>query len=206
MKETSKAVFRRLFDARFVHTYFVGQGIDIGSGSDSLNQYTAKFPLVTSIKSWDVQDGDAVYMAGIRDETYNFVHSSHCLEHLSDPYKAFQNWLRICRSGGHIIVTIPDEDLYEQGHHPSLFTGEHLTTWTIGKKKSWSPNSINLIEFLSTFISQIEILKIELINNLYPYNSDLQDHTLNSLNESAIEFIVRKKTEKELKANGRYPG
>lgn len=205
MKETSKSTFRRLFDARFVHTYFVGQGIDIGSGSDPLSQYKEKFPLVTDIKSWDVNDGDAVYMAGIPDEAFEFVHSSHCLEHLKDPYKAFQNWLRICKPGGHIIVTIPDEDLYEQGHHPSLFTTEHITTWTIAKMKSWSPNSVSLIEFLYKFLSQIEILKIELVNNIYSYNSTLQDQTLHSLSESAIEFIVRKKTQKEIENNGRYP-
>ena len=206
MKETSKAVFRRLFDARFVHTYFVGLGIDIGSGGDPLSQYNQKFPLVLSVKSWDVKDGDAVYMAGIQDESYDFVHSSHCLEHLTDPYKAFQNWIRICKPGGHIIVTVPDEDLYEQGHSPSLFTTEHLTTWTIGKKKSWSPNSINLIEFFAHFVHEVEILKIELVNHVYPYNSIIQDHTLYSLNESAIEFVVRKKTEQEKINNGRYPG
>lgn len=205
MKETSKAVFRRLFDARFVHTYFVGQGIDIGSGSDSLAQYKEKFPLVTDIRSWDVTDGDAVYMAGIPDNSLDFVHSSHCLEHLTDPYKSFQNWIRICKPGGHLIITIPDEDLYEQGRHPSLFTSEHITTWTIGKNQSWSPTSINLLEFLFKFLSKIEILKIELINHVYNYDSDLQDHTLHSLNESAIEFIVRKKTQKEIENNGRYP-
>lgn len=206
MKETSKAVFRRLFDARFVHTYFVGQGIDIGSGSDSLNQYVQKFPLITSIRSWDLPDGDAVYMAGIPDESMDFVHSSHCLEHLTDPYKAFQNWLRICKPSGHLIVTIPDEDLYEQGRSPSVFTTEHRTTWTIGKNHSWSPTSVNLIEFLYKFLSQIEIVKIELINNIYSYNSEVQDQTLHSLSESAIEFIVRKRTDQEIEKRGRYPG
>lgn len=204
MKETSKSVFRRLFDSRFVHTYFVGNGIDIGAGNDSLAQYTEKFPLVTSVRSWDSQDGDAVYMSGIIDNTFDFIHSSHCLEHLSNPQLAFTNWLRICRPGGHLIITVPDEDLYEQGQSPSAFTNEHITTWTIFKKQSWSSTSINVFEFLAQFSPKIEILKIELIDHNYSRQSRLTDQTLHSLSESAIEIILRKQTDIDIAKRGRY--
>jgi SAM-dependent methyltransferase len=90
-------------------------------------------------------------METIEDDTYDFVHSSHCLEHLYDPYESFENWIRICKPGGHIITTIPDEDLYEQGVWPSNHNPDHKTSWTILKNESWSPNSISLIEFLYQF-------------------------------------------------------
>lgn len=205
MKETSKSVFRRLFDSRFAHTYFVGDGIDIGAGSDSLSQHTEKFPLITSVRSWDVHDGDAVHMNGLADNSFNFVHSSHCLEHLSDPLKAFQNWIRICRPGGYLIITVPDEDLYEQGRSPSIFSNEHLTTWTTYKKQSWSRTSVNVFEFLAYYVPSIEILKVELIDHNYSRRAGVTDQTLHSLSESAIEFIVRKQTDIDIEKRGRYP-
>lgn len=36
MYETSKSVFAKLKDNRYVTRYLVGEGIDLGSGSDSL--------------------------------------------------------------------------------------------------------------------------------------------------------------------------
>ena len=43
--------------------------------------------------------------------------------------------------GGHLIVTVPDEDLYEQGHFPSDYNRDHKWTFTIHKPKSWSERS-----------------------------------------------------------------
>jgi SAM-dependent methyltransferase len=204
MNETSKSLIRRLQDVRYANTYFRGDGIDIGCGPDPLTKYQLQFPLMTSVKEWDIADGDAQLMTTAQDSSYDFVHSSHCLEHLLDPYEAFENWLRICKPGGHIITTIPDEDLYEQGVFPSTFNGDHKTTWTILKHESWSGGSINLIEFLYQF-KNIEVLKIELINAAYLYNQPRFDQTYHHISESAIEFIVRKRPDNELVQKGRYP-
>ena len=133
MKETSKALIRRLQDTRYASTYFKGEGIDIGAGDDPIAKYAQQFPLMTGVKIWDQPDGDAQMMAGVADNTYDFVHSSHCLEHMRDPYETFDNWLRICKPGGHIIPTIPDEDLYEQGVWPSTHNPDHKMSWAILK-------------------------------------------------------------------------
>ena len=205
MRETSKALIRRLHDVRFVNTYFVGNGIDIGSGPDPITKFSQQFPLIDDIKVWDMPDGDAQQMEGVQDNTYDFVHSSHCLEHLNDPYEAFENWIRICKPGGHIITTIPDEDLYEQGEFPSTFNGDHKTSWTILKESTWSSNSINVIEFLYQYKDQIEVLKIELINQAFSYDVERFDQTYHGISECAIEFIVRKRTTEELQRKGRLP-
>jgi SAM-dependent methyltransferase len=205
MNETSKALIRRLHDIRYVNTYFTGAGIDIGAGGDGLTKYRQQFPFITEIKEWDRADGDAQFMEGVADNTYNFIHSSHCLEHINDPYEAFEHWIRICKPGGHIITTIPEEDLYEQGVYPSTFNGGHITTWTIMKEESWSPVSINLLEFLYQFKAQIEIKKIELLNASYIYDVTRFDQTYDHISECAIEFIVRKRTELEITRKGRYP-
>ena len=205
MNETSKALIRRLQDVRFANTYFVGDGIDIGAGMDPITKYSQQFPLMTSVKEWDLSDGDAQLMANAADNSYNFVHSSHCLEHMYDPYEAFDNWLRICKPGGHIITTIPDEDLYEQGQWPSTFNGDHKTSWTIIKNESWSPVSINLLEFLYQYKDKVEVLKVELINGAFIYDTQRFDQTYHSISECAIEFVVRKRTQLEIDNKGRLP-
>jgi len=205
MQETSKAIIRRLQDARYVNTYFRGIGIDIGAGDDSLEKYFQQFPLMSEVRAWDLPDGDAQKMENVEDNTFDFVHSSHCLEHMRDPYEAFTNWIRICKPGGHIVITIPDEDLYEQGVWPSNFNGDHKITWTIAKQKSWSPVSINVVEFLHNYAINIEILKIELINSAFMYNVARIDQTSSSISECAIEFIVRKRLQQEIIVGGRLP-
>lgn len=131
--QTGKSISRRLYDPRFLNRYFVGNGIDIGSGGDCLYDYRQHFPLMAYVKSWDIEDGDAHHMKGIKDSYYDFVHSSHCLEHMLDPFIALENWIRICRSGGHIVLLVPDEDLYEQGVWPSNFNPDHKFSFTINK-------------------------------------------------------------------------
>jgi SAM-dependent methyltransferase len=205
MDETSKALIRRLHDVRYANTYFKGNGIDIGAGNDSLGKYRQQFPLIDQVKAWDIPDGDAQLMASVGDETYDFVHSSHCLEHMVNPFEAYKNWIRICKPGGYIITTIPDEDLYEQGIFPSTFNHDHKSTWTILKEKSWSPASINVVEFLYPFRNQLEVLKIELVNASFNYGEQRYDQTLYGISECAIEFVVRKRPDTELGKKGRYP-
>ena len=191
--ETSKQMLRRSSDRRFATRWFVGTGIDIGSGPDPLSNLADFLPLLKSVRPWDLEDGDAMLMAGVPDDSFDFVHSSHCLEHLVDPFIALQNWLRICRPGGHLIVTVPDEDLYEQGVWPSTFNEDHKWTFTILKSRSWSPRSINVLAMLERFADQIEILKVEKLDSGFVYGRPRQDQTLNGLAESSIEVVVKKK-------------
>jgi SAM-dependent methyltransferase len=111
---------------------------------------------------------------------------------MRDPREAMTNWIRICKPGGYIVVTVPEEDLYEQGRWPSEFNNDHKTTWTIAKETSWSPVSYSVVPFLYSYLSQIEIIKIQLIDHNYHYDQVGIDQTRGAA-ESAIEFIVRKK-------------
>ncbi|MBT8518729.1 class I SAM-dependent methyltransferase [Polynucleobacter paneuropaeus] len=198
MYETSKSIFQRLKDNRYVTRYFVGEGIDIGAGSDSLGMYQEFFPLMKSCRAWDIDDGDAQFMPGVSDASYDFINSSHCLEHLNDVSIALDNWLRVLKPGGHLVCIVPDEDLYEQGIFPSTFNSDHKCTFTIHKKNSWSTKSVNILELLSSTNYAIEIKKIELLDATYRFSmapplSDRIDQTTNVLGEAAIEFIVQKK-------------
>jgi SAM-dependent methyltransferase len=198
MHESSKSIFGKIRDSRYATRYIVGDGIDIGAGPDSLEQYHELFPLMTSCRSWDIPDGDAELMGGIRDASFDFVHSSHCLEHMRNPSVALDNWLRILKPGGHVICLIPDEDLYEQGVFPSTFNADHKHTFTIYKRNSWSQQSVNITDLLSGVKHPIAIKKIELLDATFRYH--LKDHlkiprydqTLTPIGECAIEFVIKK--------------
>jgi SAM-dependent methyltransferase len=205
MYEASKAVMRRLYDSRFATRYFVGSGIDIGCGPDPISQYSEQFPLMESCRSWDMPYGDAQYLESVDDNTFDFVHSSHCLEHMVDPKTAMTHWLRVLKPNGHLVITIPEEDLYEQGIFPSTNNDDHKWTFTIAKAKSWSNKSINLASFLAEFSDAAQILKIELLDASFRYGLQRFDQTLTPIGECAIEFIMRKLPSEEIQRLGRYP-
>jgi SAM-dependent methyltransferase len=205
MYEMSKSIVRRMADPKFIGRYFVGDGIDIGGAPDPLAQYHEQFPGMRSVRVWDLQDGDARLMHSIADESYHFVHSSHCLEHLTDPVEGLNNWFRIIKPGGYLIVLIPDEDMYEQGVFPSTFNSDHKHTFTLYKTKSWSPVSINVLDLLKTLGSAADIQSIVQLNATFRYNSQRFDQTLTPIGDCAIEFVVRKRLAIELEKGGRFP-
>ena len=205
MRELTKSIARRAADSRFIRTYFVGEGVDIGGAPDPLSLYTEFFPLIRSVRIWDMPDGDAEFMATVPDETFDFVHSSHCLEHLRNPIQGINNWFRILKPGGHLIATVPEEDLYEQGIFPSTFNLDHKWTFTVNKESSWSLNSINLLTLLTELGASADIRLVAVEDRLYRYELPRFDQTSTPVSESAIEFIVRKRFPSEVLNGGRMP-
>lgn len=192
MKETGKSALRRKKEKVFSQ-YFSGNGIDIGAGDDGLGNYQSYFPAITSITSWDWVDGDAQFMQGVPDNHYDFVHSSHCLEHLENPYLGLSNWVRICKPGGYIVITVPDEDLYEQGLWPSVYNNDHKSSFTIYKPFKQLPKSINLLEMVYEFCHVVSCERISLIRENYDEKLKGIDQTAMGEAECAIELILRKK-------------
>ncbi len=198
MRELSKSIVRRQRDPNFITKYFVGEGLDIGGLPDPLALYSEFFPLCKSVKIWDWEDGDAQYLKNLESNSQDFIVSSHCLEHLRDPVEGLYNWIRVTRPGGHLIITVPDEDLYEQGVFPSNKNLDHKNSFTVLKKKSWSNASISIIQVLSIFSEEIDIRKIEVLDSTYRYDLPIYDQTATPVGESAIEFILRKRTRTEI--------
>lgn len=207
MNEMSKAVIRRQRDPNFALRYFVGEGIDIGCGSDPIGVYRQCFPQITKCVAWDqlFGHGDAQLMEGVPDNRFDWVTSAHCLEHVRDPREALHNWVRICKPGGYLVLTFPDEDLYEQGVFPSTFNPDHKTTLTIHKLASWSPVSVNVFDLVQGLGSSVQVLKIELLDHANFYDLPRFDQTLTPVAESAIELVLRKRTDEEIAAKGRLP-
>ncbi len=191
---SSISVQRRLFDARFATRWFVGAGLDVGGGIDSLALFNELFPRISNVVIYDQPQGDAQLLDNVEDNSFDFLYSSHCLEHVYDPYEALGNWIRVVKPGGHLVVNVPDEDLYEQGVFPSTFNPDHKTTWTIDKEKSWSPVSINVIDLLRHFRPRVKTLRIEQIDHGYRHGLKNYriDQTRTPIAEAAIEFVVQK--------------
>jgi SAM-dependent methyltransferase len=206
MYEASKALMRRMHDSRFATRYFVGHGIDIGCGPDPVSQYAQQFPLMRGCRGWDLADGDAQLLASVADATFDFVHSSHCLEHMVDPPIALGHWLRVLKPGGHLIVTVPDEDMYEQGVFPSTFNSDHKWTFTMHKARSWSPKSLNLMHLLTDFADRAQTVKVEQLDASFRFIDRRFDQTTTPVGECAIEFVMRKWRPEELARGGRLPG
>lgn len=190
MHEQSKAAKRRFDDGNFHNRYFMGRGIDIGCGADNLNNLRHVFRGIQEVRPWDLPDGDAQYMAGVPDNEFDFVTSSHCLEHMHDPRIALENWIRICKPNGHLIITVPDREMYEQGHWPSIYNGDHKVTFSM-KQYSY-PENYYMLNFLMTVSHLASVEKIEVIRDFYYEGYPPQDQTLHPCIESAIEIILKK--------------
>ena len=190
---TSISVLRRLADSRFASRWFVGVGLDVGGGDDSLGLYVELFPRIDKVIVYDEPQGNAQLLDNVEDNSFDFLYSSHCLEHLDDPYEAMGNWIRVVKPGGHLIVNVPDEDLYEQGVWPSLYNTGHKTSWTIDKEESWSPVSHNVVDLVRRFRGDALPLKVELVDHGYrPRLWGIMDQTRLPMAEAAIELVLLK--------------
>lgn len=129
-----------------------GKGIDSGCGNS---------PIHPSCRKFDIEDGDANEITKYVHEQFDYVFSSHCLEHMLDPYAALKEWWQLVKNGGTMIILVPDEDLYEQGIFPSQFNPDHKWTFTISKRKSWSHKSVNVLDLINS-LDNLGSSKVEL--------------------------------------------
>jgi len=159
MDEASKT--NSIRNAVFRERYLSGRVIDIGCGRDLV---------CPSAEPFDMPDGDAQQIASLRENNaYDTVHSSHCLEHMRDPIVALAQWWKLVKPGGHLIIVVPDEDLYEQGFWPSRFNHDHKATFRLRNPTSWSPVSHD-INFLIENLPGAEIIEIARQDQNYDYS------------------------------------
>ena len=76
-----------------------GIGIDVGAG---------KWPLPGAIAIDVATGGDAM---ALPDGAYDYVFSSHCLEHLQNPVAALEHWRSRIKPGGVLFLYLPHPDM-----------------------------------------------------------------------------------------------
>jgi SAM-dependent methyltransferase len=148
--ETSKAHERRIREG-FFKKYTNGVGLDVGCGHDPIHAPSFAQPgdllewpgfglwVTQSIMKgskfvvpWDMchGDGDAHELALIQPETFDYVHSSHLLEHLEDPVRFLRRAFEVLKPGGYLLLLVPHRDRYENKRLlPSNWNGDHKSYW-----------------------------------------------------------------------------
>ena len=179
----------RVRSKEFFTKYLSGKVIDIGAGQDLV---------IPTAERFDIEDGDANYITQFRKtESYDTVHSSHCLEHMFNPVTALNEWWSLVKPGGYLILVVPDEDLYEQGKWPPTFNLDHKNSFTIYKEESWCQNSINVFDLVKSLGNNVELVRLEQLSSNYRFDIPRYDQTLTPVAECGIEIILRKKFMKQ---------
>lgn len=188
-KETFKSNKRRKGTWLF-NKVFSGVGLDICPGRSPLRE--EDFPNIRSMSYFTWEQGDANNIEDfVKPESFDFVYSSNCLEHMTDAKHSFKQWWRLVKPGGYLVITVPDEDLYEQGEF-GRFNRNHKHSFTIYKERSWCDKSINVLDIIK-LLDDYEIIRIELVDTNYDYSipRGQEDQTYGHA-EAFIEFILRK--------------
>lgn len=163
--ETSKCVTRRLVQGHLQK--LVGSGIDIGGGDDSFR------PLIGTCRSWDKRlgDGDAATLPGLLSESFDYVYSSHCLEHLSQPLAALKRWVEVIKPGGYLYLVVPDYELYEGG--AGIRNRSHRVAFTIDRPHDPTVPLFNLSELVREQFAEIMHLRyLALCDDHFEYKLD----------------------------------
>jgi SAM-dependent methyltransferase len=175
MYETSKCLKLRKERGDF-RDFLHGNGIDIGAGPDPLKIETG------NVRAWDVPDGDAQLMAGVPDNTFDFVYSSHCLEHMRDVAEALKNWTRITKPGGFVYTVVPDYLLYEKLTWPSRFNSDHKQSFSflVPRVGVVRPNHYHVTQDLIPLMDSLglQVVRWEVEDDGYNYNAGLFDQTM----------------------------
>ncbi len=177
--ETAKAHARRMREG-FFERYCIGRGLDIGYGGDLL---------ATNCIGWDREHGDAQSLAGVDDDSFDFVYSSHTLEHVVDASEALRNWYRVVKPGGHLILLVPDRDLYEKKLElPSRWNPDHRRFFVLDRDEP--PHTIGLLSLISQSIRSAAVVAARRCAE----GHTIVDPALHSDGEYSIEVILRKPT------------
>lgn len=106
--------------------YCKGQGIDVGSNH---------WPFPGAL-SCDVETHDEAFTKG----PFDFIFSSHCLEHIPHHEKELQLWYDSLRLEGILFVYVP---------HPLCEVWKPEGEWVKGGWHVWSPDPLPLVQHLS---------------------------------------------------------
>jgi SAM-dependent methyltransferase len=175
--ESFKAKERRMKEG-FFEKYCKGKGLDIGFGGDLLS---------VNCRGWDIEHGDAQFLHGLKDSKFDFVYSSHTLEHLDDPSVALTNWWRVLKNGGFMILYIPHRDLFEKKKTlPSRWNPGHKHFFLLDKNEE--PDTLGLTSLIQDTLSDFKIIYARTCD----YGHTITDPKKVSDGEYSIEVVVKK--------------
>lgn len=145
-EETRKSWQDKWCSGFFTH-YMGGSGLDVG-GTGYLENIHAVLPDAVIVDlDYPGYDGRTL---PFEDGSLDYVYSSHCLEHIEEYKNAIQDWYRVTKKGGHIIIVVPNRFLYEKKDSlPSRWNADHKRFYTPASllseiEESLPPNSFRV--------------------------------------------------------------
>lgn len=187
MAETKKAFNRRIKNGFFEKYINDKKVIDIGVGR--IDTFDGADPLTDWCDTWDKDNGNAENMDGVLDETYDTVYNSHLLEHLNNPILAINNWMRILKSGGYLIICVPHRDLYERKKTlPSNWNADHKFFILPDEEEAPDTKSLKKIITDGCFGYNYEIIEIEVHDSC----TNLDKPNEHGDGEYQIQAIIKK--------------
>jgi len=175
--ETSKAHARRTRE-NFFEKYCQGRGLDVGCGGD---------PIVKDVFRWDREYGDAQFLNGIQNETFDYVYSSHVLEHMDCPSTALKNWWRVLKPDGHLIFYVPDRDVYEKKLVlPSKWNPDHKHFFL--RDRDEPPHTKGIIPLVRKSLPDARIIYVKNCRD----GHTITDPDTHSDGEYSIEAVLQK--------------
>ncbi len=127
-EEARKSHGRRIRSG-FIEAYLRGSAIlDIGY-KGYLADVVPIVPGATGVElDYPGYDGVTLPFA---EHSQDAVFASHCLEHIEDFQNAIRDWFRVLRIGGHLVIMVPHQFLYEkQTALPSRYNADHKRFYT----------------------------------------------------------------------------
>lgn len=98
--------------------YCQGNGLDVGYGGDPIVPWAITFDLPARYSN--VGDapqnikGDARDLYMFKDNSLDFLYSSHCLEDFENTHSVLLEWLRVIKIGGFLCLLFPNERIYRK--------------------------------------------------------------------------------------------
>ena len=146
--EEARKTYGLRLENGFIDTYLSGKAIlDIGYKG----YITDVVPIVPQAVGVELDfpgyDGRTLPFA---DNSQDSVFASHCLEHIPDFCNALQDWFRVLKVGGFLVIMVPHQFLYEKRVAlPSKYNNDHQRFYTPASlmmdiEVSLAPNSYRL--------------------------------------------------------------
>jgi SAM-dependent methyltransferase len=95
--------------AAMVQTYCSGEGIEVGPGDNPYcpPERTVFVDKFTGAGSGTVRKIEDAWKLPFQDNQFDFLLSSHCLEHCPDAIRTLLEWRRVVRPNGRLVVILP---------------------------------------------------------------------------------------------------
>jgi SAM-dependent methyltransferase len=177
-------------DFAAVEPFLHGLGFDIGAGTNRLSPTVLCsdwYPHKGVDLIWNCVHEGGWYPYPFMPNTFDFIFASHVLEdfHPNVTQKVFDEWLRMVKIGGYLVILIPDMEAGRYAKwdekftetHPDVISGKRKVGDTIGNPAHLQDAGLNMMQKLvENSVYKIEVVQKDTI----PHSS------------MTLDFVIKK--------------